>query len=323
METPDTSLRRAPRTYGRRRDLDVSDADASFPAESSASSYQSSPAFSESGRDVPPSSDVETSFVHADDDGEDALDDDLPAKFSFGWKQKLQRIDMEYDDDMEGAPPRAVATDRKEGSAGGRPRPTHGISAGDDVSTDDEDAPAPKNHFRSSVKDDLARIDKEFDAASDMGPHKGPVLPLSSAGDPDDPFGGPLSQLTDDSQPTQAKEPLTTLLRSPSLQPRRVKKRRPVVNASDSELEDGQHSSPQSSPGALHPINTPRHSSSPTPPTTQEMANRKGKGKEKARSETPADEESEELPTLEASKAHGKTRGKRKEREKRVKVSDK
>ena len=128
METPDTSIRRAPRTYGRRRDPVTSDVDTALVAESSASSNQSSPAFSESGLDVPPSSDFETSFNLADDDdAEDALDDDgrvAQPRFEFNWKQKMKEIDMRYDeDDMDGAPPpRVLATDSEIGRASCRER---------------------------------------------------------------------------------------------------------------------------------------------------------------------------------------------------------
>ena len=323
MASPDTSIRRAPRTYGRRRNPDTPDVDVASRAESSTSSH-SSPAFSESGNDVPPSSDFETSFVHGDDDDEDAPDGvpvDIPTKFQFGWKKRLQDFDDSFgDDDMEGAPPqRSLATDDEEGSAEHRPRLTHGISAGGEVSADDEDTSEPKSYLRLSIREQLAQIDKNFDDEPGTAVHKVATLPLSRAADPDDPFGGPLVELAGSSQPTiiartNKASPVSPLSPSPHI--RRVKKRQPVAHGSDSEPEDPQYSSPQTSPGALHHINTPQHSSSPTPPTTQEMAQRKGK--EKARGKVPDDEE---LPALDTSRAQGKAKGKRKEKEKRTKVS--
>lgn len=326
METPDTSIRRAPRTYGRRRDPVASDVDAAFPAESSASS-NSSPTFSESSRDVPPSSDFDDSFTHADDDdaADDAPDDDegpMLSKYHFGGvKEKMKEIDMQFDD-MDDAPPRRLSEpESEEGPAERRSRPTHGISAGDDDPADDDGASVPKWYRRRSVKDDVAQIDMHFDSAASSGTrlHKGESLPLS-AQIPDDPFGGPLPERTESSQPVQTSTTPPAASASPSPRIRRVARRRPVAHASDSDADNAQRSSPETSPGALHPINTPTHNSSPTPPTTQEMAKGKGKGKEKARSETPAEDADGELPTLATSKAHSKSKGKRKEKEKRVKV---
>lgn len=320
METPDTFIRRAPRTYGRRRDPGASDVDPALHAESSASSHNSSPAFSESGRDVPPSSDFETSFTNADDDVEDAPDDDGGSpgnEFTFGWRLKMKEIDMQYDDDMEGAPPPlTVPTDDAEGSAERPSRPTRDLSAGVDDPVHDEEPPIPKLRYTRSAGEDLAQIDLEYNEASGTHSHKGAVLPLS-AENPDDPFGPPLLLPASNPQPITTDPKSSRQSPSPSFQTRRVSKRRTVAHASDSESENAGRSSPLTSPGALHPINTPRHSSSPTPPTTQEM--NKGKGKGKARSETPAEEESVELPALDA-KAPSKTKGKRKEKEKRVKV---
>ena len=298
----------------------MSDIGTTFPVESSTSSNQSSPAFSESGHEVPPASDFETSFVHTDDDGEDGPDDavDLPTELGFGWKQKLQEIDMRYDDDddMKDAPPRrGIVIDTEEGPAESHSRPTHGLSAGDDASTDDEDEFAPKGTFRSRVAADLARIDEEFDNESGTSSHRA-TRPLASGNDFDDPFDNPLTRMTSNAQRTHKAESPANSLSSPSTRIRRVNKRRSVAKVSDSEPETAQHSSPQTSPGALHPIGTPKQFSSPSPPTTQEMAQHKGK--ERARSEeTPVDEE---LPTLEMQKANAKPRGKRKDKEKRVKV---
>jgi mediator of replication checkpoint protein 1 len=323
METPDTYIRRAPRTYGRRKAPDASDIDAALAAESSASSNYNSPTYSESGHDVPPSSDFETSFNQADDgDVGDAPDDErVPQpQFGFDWKRKMQDIDKQYDcdDDMDDAPPQPVlATGSAEWSRDDRSRATHGISADEDGSADDEEIPALQTYRPRSVKDDLARIELEFDESEVTGSHKGRIHPLS-AEDPDDPFGHPLPILTTSSQPTQTKDSSLASSRSPSPQIRRLAKRRAVhVLDSEADGEIAPHS-PQTSPSALHPINTPKTTSSPTPPTTDEM--NKGGGKGKARNETTAQEESDELPKVDSTKAHSRSKGKTKEKSKRVKV---
>lgn len=320
METPDTSIKRAPRTYGRRREPDASDVDAALTAGSSASSNQSSPAFSESGRDVPPSSDVETSFNLADDDDvDDAPGDDrhmLIPQHNFDRKRKMIEIDSKYnDDDMEDVPPpHGLGSDSEGRSAESDSRPIHGVDAGIVDTADDEDAPLPKALFRRSVKDDLAKIDMAFDKAAGAESHKDGALPLS-ADIPDDPFGSPLPILRADSQPadTHTSFPISF----PSTRLSRVARRKAAVHASE-DGEDSRRSSPQTSPSALHPISTPSTASSQTPPTTQEMVKTKHKGKQ--RSESPAEVDADELPALGSSKTHGKGKGRRKGKEKRVKV---
>ncbi|GJE84413.1 MRC1 domain-containing protein [Phanerochaete sordida] len=315
METPDTSIRRAPRTYGRRREPDASDVDAAFTAGSSASSNQSSPAFSESGRDVPPSSDFDTSLPLGDDDDvDDAPDDDrhmLGPGLDFDWRRKLKKIDARFNDMEDAPPPRRLESDSEEGSTDGRSRPIHDISADVDDAEGGESVLLPRNLFKRSIKDDLAQIDRQFDRAEVADPHKGESVPLF-AGALDDPFGEPLPILREDPQPADTTEPEEGPS-SPDL--KRVARRRAVAHASDSDGEDSQAASPP--PGVLHPISTPKTGSSPTPPTTEEMA-KKGKGKQ--RQESPDNVDTDELPAVGPSRTSGKTKGKRAEKQKRVKA---
>lgn len=321
METPDTYVKRAPRTYGRRREPDASDAEVALVAESSASSNQSSPAFSDSGRDVPPSSDFDTSFPHGDDDddADDAPDDNahmLAPAHRFDWKRKLKELDSKYDD-MEDAPPaRGLESDEEEeGFAERRSRPTRGIGAGVDDAASDEVISLPKALFRRSIKDDLARIDMEFDRAEVAGPHKDESHPLS-ADALDDPFGPPLPILTEDPQLTETRPEASQRPSSPAFG--RVASSKSSVHASESE---GEEASPP--PGVLHPISTPKRGSSPTPPTTEEMAKGKGKEKGKTMADSPVDVDTDELPTVGSSKPSGKAKRRDGEKQKRIKAPTK
>lgn len=100
------------------------------------------------------------------------------------------------------------------------------------------------------------------------------------------------------------------------------KKRLPVALGSDSEQELPQRSSsPHTSPGAFQ-LHTPPGRSSPTPPTSSEMASRRGKGKgREILSPMPGlDLEQRELSEDERPERKTRSQTKGKAREKRVKV---
>lgn len=323
MDTPDTSIRRAPRTYGRRKIPEAPDLDTSFAAESSASSNRSSPAFSESSPDVPPTSDFETSFNHGDDDVDDDADVRVNLSHRLSWKRRMEEMEKNWEEEMGDvqAPRKMRSSGNDEGPSSSEegPRRTHGISAGDDDRlNDDADSPSVLPFQRRSIWDDLAQIDKEYDNIQE----KARDNPALSSGNVtlDDRLGGPSSRPTGDTESIhdrrspRSKSPSS----SPSPRVRRLAKRRTVVPTSDSEGERAalRSSSPQTSPGALHHIGTPKIASSPTPPTTQELES-KGKGKAKARSKTSGGAESDELPVMKVTK---KTRNKGADKDKRVKV---
>ncbi|EKM59359.1 uncharacterized protein PHACADRAFT_249803, partial [Phanerochaete carnosa HHB-10118-sp] len=241
METPGASIKRAPRTYGRRRELDGPDVDAALTAESSVSSNQSSPACYDSGRDVPPTSDCETSLVHGDDeDSEDMPDDSgymLDPQNSLDWKRRHKTKGIsEFDDDMEDAPPpRRLMNDSEGEPVESGSRPAHGIGADSDDAVGDEDVPRPRTLFRRSVREELARIHMEYDDAVAMGSHKGEALPLS-ADTPDDPFGVPPPVLRDTHTASPAHSPTSRFSR--------VENQEPTAHVSDSEGEGLPRSSP-------------------------------------------------------------------------------
>lgn len=98
------------------------------------------------------------------------------------------------------------------------------------------------------------------------------------------------------------------------------KKRLPVALDSDSEQELPQRSSsPHTSPGTFQ-INTPPGRPSPTPPTSSEMASRKGKGKEALRPIPSIELEQMNMSEDERPQRKTRSQAKGKAREKRVKV---
>ncbi|KAI0335542.1 hypothetical protein GY45DRAFT_1316888 [Cubamyces sp. BRFM 1775] len=226
--SPSPIIRRANRTYGRRRD--TSDHDTSFDgANTSIDSHEDSYSSTSLALDneAPPSSDdvdawkLSPSGSHAaeadapEDDDEDEADQG-PSEFRFSWKDALKRID-----------------------------------AGDFEL--DADPNARASHAKLSE-----------------GKASAPTRPASPMdGTVEDPFGGTLSSLTNSSRPSSIIVHNRTARRveaAPSSEP-------------DSEPEV-RPSTPQSSP--RHPINTPQAQSSPTPPTSIEMPDKKGKGKQRA-----------------------------------------
>lgn len=271
---------RAARVYGRRRQPEVSDtvtsADSPVAAASPALSTNSSPAFSTSQYDPPPSS------------------------------SELGVGDTSYmDDDDE----------------------SHGSVAGSGPDDDMGDSVAPLAYDRRSIKDLLASIDQQFDEedmdvvpqAKDGNSDKADGGPLSkgdASHSSEDLFGGTLPQLSSSSQPA-ADNGLSS---SPA--PRRVLKRRVRTHDSDSDspAKRASHTSPQTSPGALHPINTPHSHSSHTPPTSQDMTSVRHQRKGKERSQSVDEDDSDAQPDS-TERRRRKSTSTRRTRDKRLKVS--
>lgn len=184
-----------------------------------------------------------------------------------------------------------------------------------DLDDEMDDAPISSRYTRRSLKDDLAIIDQQFDN-EDMDV-EAITKPEAS--------NGLLFKGAHASGPSVSEPSTSCHAKAPSVSPppttRRLVKQTRYVNDSDSEVPVGRvaQASPRTSPGALHPINTPNTNSSPTPPTSQEMSTRlKAKGKQRSYSST--DEDFEMIPAASSKDSRMKARGTRKTKERRVKV---
>ncbi|KAH9899795.1 MRC1-like domain-containing protein [Cubamyces lactineus] len=226
--SPSPVIRRANRTYGRRRD--TSDHEMSFDgANTSIDSHEDSYSSTSLAldNDVPPSSDDVDAWkssplgshaaeANAPEDDDEDEPDRSPSKYHFAWQDTLRQIDagnFELDADPSARAPYA--------------KPSEG---------------------RATVPTRPA------------SPEDGAVA---------DPFGGTLSSLTNSSRPSSVIVHNRTARRVGAV----------LASEPDSETED-RPATPQSSP--RHPINTPQAQSSPTPPTSIEMQDKKGKGKQRA-----------------------------------------
>ena len=159
-----------------------------------------------------------------------------------------------------------------------------------DADDDMDDVEISGKYTRHSLKDALARIDREFDDEDmDVEPMQSrrPGLGIgeksrslskenASRSTLDEPFDDPA----DSTSNSHLFERNST---SPSLVARRTTKPTRYINDSDESAAEHAQTSPHTSPEDLHPINTPNTRSSPTPPTSQEMAPAVTKGKGKAR----------------------------------------
>ncbi|KAI0347403.1 hypothetical protein BDW22DRAFT_524268 [Trametopsis cervina] len=184
-------------------------------------------------------------------------------------------------------------------------------------------------YVRRDLKDDLARIDEQFDMedvadeATTALKHEDGLLSKRDA-------SKPVSKSRVHIVPVVHTSPSRFIAdRSPSdsSSTRRITRR--VRQASGSDQESSSRpiaqTSPQTSPSALHPINTPDSHSSPTPPTSQEMrpVGSKDKGKGRERHKSMEDEDSDTLPTASTSRPQGRTRATRATKEKRMKAPSK
>ncbi|KAI0660906.1 MRC1-like domain-containing protein [Cubamyces menziesii] len=227
--SPSPVIRRAHRTYGRRRD--TSDHDTSFDvANTSIDSHEDSYSSTSLALDieVPPSSDdidawksspsgSHAAYADAPEDDDEDEPGQGTSKFHFAWKDKLKQIDAADDLAMDTAP--AARVPHAELATGKASVPTR------------------------------------------------PASPMD--GTVEDPFGGTLSSLTNSSRPS------SIVVHNRAA--RRVEAAPPSELDSEPEVRP---LTPQSSP--RHTINTPQAQSSPTPPTSIEMPDKKGKGKQRA-----------------------------------------
>ncbi|KAI0677470.1 hypothetical protein C8Q78DRAFT_1002861 [Trametes maxima] len=219
--SPSPPLRRATRTYGRRRN--TSEHDFFDVANTSLDSREDSHSSTSLtlDHDVPPSSDdfnASFSSVGADaQDGDGDNDaDDGPGGFQFPWRAKMKDIDQGKLDVSEGSGARTLVEELTRDKATVPTRPASPV---------------------------------------DQAMH--------------DILSGTLPSLTSSSQ---SSLPTTTIIR------RRKPQTLPLSDP-DSEVE-ARPSTPQSPPP--HTINTPQTNSSPTPPTSIEMMQKQGKGKQRA-----------------------------------------
>ncbi|THH18016.1 hypothetical protein EW146_g2906, partial [Bondarzewia mesenterica] len=257
---PVIAIKRAPITYGRRKDADIHAANADASTFSYTTRQRASlPSFDE---EVVPDSDEfnapePSQMPDTDDDENVSQPEDESASKSFGfrfsWKDQLQKIEDMSDDDLRTAMGgEATAASRNTSPDKGRD---------DQHALPSLSSPSPPAHIPSS-----------------------PDIPELRE---DDFFSGSLPSLTGSS--SQAS--ILAKASSPSPSPvTRPKKKRVVIDDSDDDTETRVKSSPISPPFP-HSISTPRLLSSPTPPTSEydmsPAASRKGKGKERARSIAP------------------------------------
>ncbi|KAH9947256.1 MRC1-like domain-containing protein [Amylocystis lapponica] len=189
---------------------------------------------------------------------------------------------------------------------------------GDDDASDEENMP-PYAGF--SWKKELAEVDRIYDLEETVlhrdDAREGSAQPSSPHLTPD-PFVPPRGSRSPSTDQENVGIAETTRSSSASpVGPRRVR-RRVVTHDSDTEPEPSLGlSSPNTSPHNLHHIGTPQSRSSPTPPTSLDMAPSRGKGKGKQRAVEPLLLE-EELPSVSAEKKRAtgkpkKVKGKGKE----------